>query len=203
MNNLKHVGKMKNNSARVVVVYRTLPDEPYSALVVGTQGLGDSYHDSLMSLLQSDSGQQANELADILAVRKFPDGNVMLAYLHNNGHLKKVPTNMVLMTPNSQTQLPLEKLNEMIAQERGVSIEDLAVNDGSQQKTKNTKKVETVETVSTIDDTSFSKKTMELSPAEMRSRADALYKEAAKLRKEADDLDPPKTRKKTAKVEVA
>lgn len=202
MNNLKHVGKMKNNSARIVVVYRTLPGEPYNALVVGTQGLGDSYHDTLMSLLQSDAGQQANELADILAVRKFPDGNVMLAYLHNNGHLKKVPTHMVFMTPNSQTQLPLDKLNEMIAQERGISIEDLAVNDGSQQKPKNAKKVETVETIATVEDTTFSKKTIELTPSEMRSRADALYKEAAKLRKEADELDPPKAKKKTAKVEV-
>lgn len=202
MNNLKHVGKMKNNSARVVVVYRTLPGEPYNALVVGTQGLGDSYHDSLMTLLQSDSGQQASELADILAVRKFPDGSVMLGYLHGNGHLKKVPTHMVMMTPNSQTQLQLDKLNEMIAQERGVSVEDLAVNDGSQQKPKNTKKVETVETIATINETVLSKQTVELTPVEMRSRADALYKEAAKLRKEADELDPPVTKRKSAKVEV-
>lgn len=193
---------MKNNSARVVVVYRTLPNEPYNALVVGTQGLGDSYHDTLMSLIQSDAGQQANELADILAVRTFPDGNIMLAYLHNNGHLKKVATHMVFMTPNSQTQLPLDKLNEMIAQERGVSIEDLAVNDGSQQKPKNTKKVETVDTIATVQETSLPKQTLELTPAEMRSRADALYKEAAKLRKEADELDPPKVKKKVAKVEV-
>jgi hypothetical protein len=33
----------------------------------------------------------------------------------------------------------------------------------------------------------------------MRSRADALYKEAARLRKEADAVDPPK---KKAKVEA-
>lgn len=201
MNNLKHVGKMKNNSARVAVVYRTLPGDPYSALVVGTQGLGDSYHDTLMSLIQSDAGQQAKELADVLAVRKFPDGSVMLGFLHANGHLKKVPTNSVYMTPNSQTQIQLDKLNEMIAQDLGVGIEDLAVSDGS-QKNKNTKKVETVEAVATIDDTSFSKKTLELTPAEMRSRADALYKEAARLRKEADALDPPAPKKKTAKVEV-
>jgi hypothetical protein len=37
----------------------------------------------------------------------------------------------------------------------------------------------------------------ELSPAEMRSKADALYKEAAKLRKEADEIDPPKSKKAT------
>lgn len=75
-NDTKHVGKMKNNSARVAVVYRTLPGDSKSALVVGTNGLTDSYHDSLMSLIESDSGQQAGELAEVLAVRRFPDGTV-------------------------------------------------------------------------------------------------------------------------------
>ena len=102
---MKHIGKMKNNSARLAIVYRTIPGEPTNCLVGGTQGLGDSYHDSLMSLLESDAAQQANELADALAVRKFPDGSVMLGYLHTYGHLKKIPTNMVLMTPDSQTQI--------------------------------------------------------------------------------------------------
>lgn len=198
---MKHVGKMKNNSARVAVVYRTLPGDPHSALVVGTQGLVDSYHDTLMSLLESDQGQQANELADILAVRKFPDGNVMLGYLHANGHLKKVPTNMVHMTPDSQTTLPLDQLNRLIAEQKGVALEDLAVSDGS-QKGKNTKKVETVDIAEVKEVSNVEKKTFELSPAEMRSRADALYKEAARLRKEADALDPPKSKKKSAKVEV-
>ena len=41
-----------------------------------------------------------------------------------------------------------------------------------------------------------------MTPAEMRSRADALYKEAAKLRKDADEMDPPKSKKKVAAVEV-
>lgn len=198
---MKHVGKMKNNSARLAVVYRTLPGDPHSALVVGTQGLGDSYHDTLMSLIESPAAQQANELADILAVRKFPDGTVMLGYLHTNNHLKKVPTSMVLMTPDSQTQLPLDELNNLIAQQKGVSLEDLAVNDGSP---KSTRKIETVEVakVQDTDDNIVDKKTFDLTPAEMRSRADALYKEAARLRKEADKIDPPKSKKKTAQVEI-
>ena len=86
---MKHVGKMKNNGAKVVVVYRTLPGDPYSALVVGTGSLQASYHDALMSLVQDASGQSANELADILAVRRFPDGNNMLSWLHINNYLKK------------------------------------------------------------------------------------------------------------------
>jgi hypothetical protein len=187
---MKHVGKMKNNSARVVVAYRTLPDEPHNCLVVGTQGLGDSYHDTLMSVVESDSGQQANELAEALASRRFPDGTVMLGYLHSNGHLRKVPTNTVMMTPDSQTTIPLDQLNEIIAEQKGVAVADLAVNDGTQEAKPKKKTVE--KKADGIDATPAT------SAAEMRSKADALYKEAAKLRKEADEIDPPKS--KTKKV---
>jgi hypothetical protein len=45
--------------------------------------------------------------------------------------------------------------------------------------------------------------TFEMTPAEMRSRADALYKEASKLRKDADAMDPPKSKKKAvAEIEA-
>ena len=195
---MKHIGKMKNNSARLAIVYRTLPGEPLNCLVVGTQGLADSYHDSLMSLLEHDAAQQANELADALAVRKFPDGSVMLGYLHANGHLKKIPTNMVIMTPDSQTQIPLDELNVIIAQQKGITVDELAVNDGSDPAPKTTKTVE----VPTVGTDSSGSQSFEMTPAEMRSRADALYKEAAKLRKDADELDPPKSKKKIAAVEV-
>jgi hypothetical protein len=204
---MKHVGKMKNNSARVAVIFRTLPGDANSCLVVGTQGLGDSHHDNLMSLIERPEGQQANELADILATRRFADGSVMLDYLHAYGHLKKVPTKLVLMTPDSQTQIPLDELNKIIAEQKGVSVSELAVNDGSQQPKKNTKKVEvSVDEIANVtthsSDATEQTQVFDLSPAEMRSRADALYKEAARLRKEADDLDPPKSKKKVAKVEV-
>lgn len=193
---MKHIGKMKNNSARLAIAYRTIPGDPHSALVIGTQGLGDSYHDTLMSLIESDMGQQANELADILAVRKFPDGSVMLGYLHANGHLKKIPTNMILMTPDTQTQIPLDELNRLIADQKGISLDELAVKDENGQSVKkNTKKVEVTEDPN--------KKTFELTPAEMRARADSLYQEANRLRKEADALDPPKSKKKTPAVEAA
>lgn len=187
---MKHVGKMKNNSARVVVAYRTIPGDAHSALVVGTQGLTDSYHDTLMTVIESDSGQQANELADILASRRFPDGSNMLAYLHSNGHLRKVATNTVLMTPDTQSQIPLDQLNEIIAEQKGVTIEDLAVTDGTQESKKDAAKKKAESKPSDGIDTTV------MSAAELRSKADSLYKEAAKLRKEADELDPPKSKVK-------
>lgn len=195
---MKHVGKMKNNSARVAIVYRTLPGDPYSCLVVGTQGLGDSYHDTLMTVIESESGQQANELADILAVRRFPDGSNMLGYLHSNDHLIKVKTSLVNVTPDSKTAISLDEMNELIAKQKGVDISELAVTDGSQQS-KEKKKAESKKIV-TEEKKEVSSDSFEMTPAEMRSRADALYKQAALLRKQADDLDPPKKKAKTEKV---
>lgn len=191
--NTKHVGKMKNNAARIAIVYRTLPGDPLSALVVGTNGLPDAYHDSLMSLLESDAGQQANELADVLSVRRFPDGDPMLGWLHSKGHLKKVPTNMVLMTQNAKSQIQLDELNKIIAETKGVDIEDLAITDGTQASKKKAVVKASQEIVLPKDpETSNTPK----SAAEMRSMADKLFKDAQNLRKQADVLDPPKKKAK-------
>lgn len=194
---MKHVGKMKNNGAKVVIAYRTIPGDPYSALVVGTGNLGDSYHDALMSMVESDAGQQADEVADVMAVRRFPDGSNMLQYVHANGLLKKVPTDGVLVTPDAKTSVPLNELNQLIAQQKGIKLEELSIKEGSNatvptiaDNKAETPKVETTEVVGEGEKGNF-----ELSPTEMRSRADALYKEAAKLRKQADELDPPKSKK--------
>lgn len=194
---MKHVGKMKNNDAKVVVAYRTLPGDPYSALVIGTGSLGDSYHDALMNVLQDVSGQQANEFADILAVRKFPDGSNMLEWLHTRGQLKKVPTNIVLMTPTSQTSIPLDELNVLIAEQKGVSLEDLAVGAETTKTANNSKKVESQESKTTNDVVSEN-----MTPTQLRSKADALFKEAQKLRKQADELDPPKKKTKSVSLEA-
>jgi hypothetical protein len=204
---MKHVGKMKNNGAKIVVVYRTLPGDPYSALVVGTNGLGESYHDSLISLVNGDSGQSANELADILAVRKFPDGSNMLAWFHTNGLLKKVPTDGVLMTPRPNTSIPLNELNQLIADQKGVALEDLAISDGTPAPAR--KKDDPGRTTSQsvsgeIEEpiTAEVMSTEDLTPAQMRSKADALFKQAQVLRKQADTIDPPKSKTKKSAVTV-
>lgn len=191
---MKHVGKMKNNNAKIVIVYRTIPGDSNSALVVGTQALMDSYHDSLMSLVDSDTAQQANELADVMSVRRFPDGSNMLQFVHANGLLMKVPTAGVLVTPDNKTSIPLDELNKIIAEQKGITLDQLSIKDGSNSTvpTISEKAKAPAESVAEVVIAEA-----ELSPAEMRSKADALYKEAAKLRKEADEIDPPKSKKAT------
>jgi hypothetical protein len=192
---MKHVGKMKNNGARIVIAYRTIPGDPLSALVVGTNQLQGSYHDSLMSLLESDTGQQADELADVMAVRRFPDGSNMLQFVHANGMLQKVPTAGVIITPDNKTSIPLDELNNVIAEQKGVTLEQLAIKDGSNSTVPTIGEKASAKSATEEVVIETSKSEVDLSPTEMRSRADALYKEAAKLRKTADELDPPKSKK--------
>ena len=188
---MKHVGKMKNNAARVAVVYRTIPEEASNALVVGTSGLPDAYHDALMSVIESEAGQQANELADILATRRFPDGDVILSWLHARGHLKKVPTNLVLMTPNTQTQIPLNDLNKMIADQKGLTVEELAITDGSQKLSKGKKPVKEEIIVDDIVVEAAPLVEVPVTASDLRSMADRLSKQAADMRRKADEMAPP------------
>jgi hypothetical protein len=202
---MKHVGKMKNNGARVVIAYRTLPGDSQSALVIGTNNLGESYHDTLMSTVQDDRAQQANELADVLAVRKFPDGSNMLEWFHKNGLLRKVSTDSVLVTPTNSTSVPLSELNVIIAEQKGITVDELAITDGSQANPKSKKNdaaKTTSETVNVSEETATIESMDELSPTAMRSKADKLFKEAQALRKQADTLDPPKTKAKKVSVEA-
>jgi hypothetical protein len=204
---MKHVGKMVNNGAKVAVVYRTLPGDSGSALVVGTGSLPESWHDSMMSLLQDIGGQQANELADILSVRKFPDGSAMLESLHVHGHLKKVPTSGVMMIPSNNAQILLSELNQLIAEQKGVAVDQLAITDGVNPNPRTKKSADLSNTVDIKED--FTRTTSasingepavveeeDLSPTQMRSRADALFKQAQVLRKQADAIDPPKPKSK-------
>lgn len=191
---------MKNNGAKIVIAYRTIPGDSSSALVVGTNALGDSYHDALMSLVESDTGQQSDELADVMATRRFPDGSNMLQWVHANGMLKKVPTAGVIVTPDNKTQIPLDELNKLIAEQKGVTLDQLGIKDGSNSTVATIAKTNGVESPEEVVLDTVSE-SAEMSPTEMRSRADALYKEAAKLRKSADELDPPKSKKTSKSIE--
>ena len=196
---MKHVGKMKNNGSPVAIVFRTLPGDPLSCLLVGTQGLGPTNHDALMSLIETPEAQSSNELADILAARLFPDGSNILGWLHTNGKLKKVPTEDVLVLTAPGTSVPLDELNQLIAEQKGITLEQLAGGESKSATSEVTEIASVTETPSTpsvdvLDDGTLAKR--------LRSQADAMFKEAQSLRKQADELDPPK--KKTAtKKEIA
>lgn len=197
MTNIKHVGRLKSNNAKVLVVFRTLPGDPYHALVLGTAGLSDTYHNAIISVVDSNQAQDVNELGDILCIRHFPDGRLMLSAMHEDGKLVKVSTTDVVMTPNTTNTIPLDQLNLLIAEQKGLALDELAQeigatvpkDDAAKNKPVENKVVEAAPVVS-----------MEpVTASDLRSKADAMYKEAAKLRKQADELDPPKKKATKAK----
>ena len=125
----KHIGELADTSkAKVVILYRTVPGEADNCLVVGTKFLPDMYHNGLMKAVESEGGQSADELADYLGRQTFPDGTNMLAMLHNDNYIKKFKTKEIMVTYGSGAdgRILLNKLNEMIAKEKGVSVKDLA-----------------------------------------------------------------------------
>ena len=125
----KHIGELADASkAKVVIVYRTVPGEPDNCLVVGTKFLPDMYHNSLMKAVEGDAGQDANELADYLGRQTFPDATNMLAMMHNDNYIKKMPTKDIVVTYGTgpDGRIALNKLNEQIARDLGVKVSELA-----------------------------------------------------------------------------
>ena len=130
----KHIGELADTSkAKVVIVYRTVPDEPNNCLVVGTKFLPDLYHNALMRAVESDGGQDAQELGQYLDRQSFPDGTNMLALLHNDNYIKKFATKDIIVTFGNTPdgRIALNKLNEQIARDMKVKVSELAVKDTS------------------------------------------------------------------------
>jgi len=200
MKTMKHIGKLKNTGTKVLVAFRTVPGESDRALVIHAAQLPDSQHDSIMTLVETDQAQTAFELGEILFTRPFPDGRPMLRALQSDGRLIKVPTDMVIMTPSIGTEIPLDQLNVLIAEQRNCTIDDLSgfVSGGKPSDKKAEDKAPSVSESEPIQAAANEALTDKDIAKGLRSQADGMYKEAARLRKQADELDPPQ--KKTAKA---
>ena len=147
----KHIGELADQSkAKVVIVYRTVPDEPNNCLVVGTKFLPDMYHNALMRAVEADGAQQAMELGEFLGRQTFPDGTNMLALLHNDNYIKKFATKDIIVTFGNTPdgRIALNKLNEQIARDMKVKVSELAVKDVSApaEAPKTTKKADAKKT---------------------------------------------------------
>jgi len=202
---IKHTGKIKNTGNRVAVVFRTVPGESDQCLVVDSATLPDMYHDSLMTAIESDQAQESFELGEYMFRSRFPDGRNMLETMQKTGRLRKVATSDVLMTPNPNTSVALSELNQLIAEQKNVAVDQLyTFVSGAPQAGQPVDEVpaQTTTDAPVANDGALTDQDLAKS---YRSQADAMYKEAARLRREADELDPPakKTSKKATVAESA
>lgn len=198
---------MVKNQRKVIVAYRVVPNDTTNAVVVTTENLMAEEHDALIKAVESDSGQNANEFADVMARTRLPDGSNMLARFHTTGKMVKVAQADVEMTPSNNTVINLAELNQMIATNKGVTVADLAMTDPAQSAApiKNEDVVleevdldapkEVIAAVAEAQDTVLTDADL---AAKYRSDADRLYKEAKALREQAEELAPTK-KKATAK----
>ena len=201
----KHVGRIISNKRKVIVAYRVVPGDPDNCLVIQTENLSADEHDSLIKAVESAAGQEANEFGEAMARVTLPDGRNMLAGFHTTGKLRKVPTELVEMTPTNNDTVQLSELNKIIAEQQGVTIADLAIK-GPDGETV----VPAVDSTETVDPTKVYTSSPEPATAKTdgvisdedlaasyRTQADALFKEAKQLREQAEELVP--TKRKSSK----
>lgn len=198
---IKHVGKMTNTGENVAVVFRTVPGESDKALVLQTATLPDIYHDSLMKLIETDQAQEAYELGEFMFRNSFPDGRPMLQSMQADNRLIKVDTANVTMTPTAASALQLSELNTLIAEQRGVPVDELhkfvsgapdAAAKVAESPAQPAAPAPEAPTDGVLSDEDIAKS--------YRSQADRLSKEAAQLRRQAEELVPTK---KSTKAKVS
>ena len=193
MQNLKHVGRIKESGKKVLVAFRTIPGDAYSCLVVPTENLPDEYHNAIINLVESPAAQQSYEFAEALDRTQFPDGSRMLPFLHANGRLVKVSTAQVEMTPVVGASVMLSELNQLIAEQRGVAVDDLHIKPDSHDVAKEVASAKEIPTEPELEVTSFD--SVESEAKHYRSQADKLAKQAAEFRRKAEELVPTKKSK--------
>lgn len=208
---IKHVGR--HNNKKVVVVFRELPDMEHMALVVYPDTIAANFHDPLMEVVESISGQQSNDLSEVLHRNLFPDGTNMLTKLHQSGWLKKVPTNQVILVSSAKSQHRLDEINTIINKLKvgGEGARELAELD-AQSGMYDPAKIADVQDVSqfaamdevtevlgegVLDNAALAKAKLE-QVAEMQSQLSGLQAEIASLTEEAYEMDPSLRPKKAA-----
>lgn len=215
---LRHVGK--HGDRKVAVVFREVPGEPHMTLVVYTELLNQNIHDPLVSTIESDIGQNSENLADALNRSYTKDGKIILQVLHAEGMLKKIQTEQVVMTPQPGTQIKLSELNKILDEmkqgeeatkrladmDKSLGMQDAAQvarrmrGDKLPKQINEGKEVVQASSNDALGDVQLAN-TFRQQAERMEREAKGLMAEATRLLKEAEAMDP--TKKKTKKKNAA
>jgi hypothetical protein len=204
---LRHIGK--HGDRKVAVVFREVPGEPHMALVVYTEVLGQNIHDPLMACIESDIGQNSEDLALALNRTHAKDGSIILQKLHGEGMLKKVRTELVVMTPQPNVQIKLDELNKILdemkqGEEAVKKLAEMDSSMGMQDPLQVAKRLrgdprpapagsDAALAAAALDDNGLAAN-LRQQAERMDREAKGLMAEAARLLKEAATLDPVKAK---------
>ena len=109
---IKHVGKQGDR--KVAILFREVPGEDHMCLVVYPDVMPSHMHDALIKAIETPEAQQAEQLADAVHSKLFPDGRPILTALHAEGMIKKVQTEQVVVTPTPTATVKLSELNAIL-----------------------------------------------------------------------------------------
>ena len=208
MSFLRHIGKIGDR--KVAIIFREIPNESHMCLVVYSEILNAHLHDSLMRSIESDVGQNSENLADALNRSYTNDGRVILHVLHTEGLLKKVRTEQVIMTPTPTTRIKLDELNKMLDEMKHgeAAVKRLAELDSSQglqdpadvaRRMRGNTPTNTAP--GTLDDSTLAQQRLEQA-AKMEREANGLLAEAKRLKDEAIAMSPSLAPKKSTKAKA-
>lgn len=223
MSFIRHVGK--HGDRKVAIIFREVPGEPHMCLVTYTELLNQHIHDPMMKCIESDIGQNSEELADALNRSFTKDGRPILQVLHMEGQLKKVNTELIVMTPQPNVRIKLNELNKILDEMKQgeEAVRRLAEMDKSlglqdpkdvvrrMRGPGNTTEAPVVSTGDLLGDNQLANN-LRQQAQKMTNEAKGLMAEAERLLQEASSLDPvpavvetktaPKIRKTRSKVAV-
>lgn len=209
MSFLRHVGK--HGDRKVAVIFREVPGEPHMCLVTYTEVLNQHIHDPMMQCIESDIGQNSENLADALNRTFTKDGRPILQVLHAEGQLKKVNTEVVVMTPAPNAKIKLSELNKILDEMKTgeEAVKRLAEMDQSMglqdpvdvaRRMRGNKTTPPVQaTGDALGDAQLSKQLLEQAQR-MEREAKGLLAEAKRLTDEAKSLNPVAPATKKTKV---
>lgn len=180
---VRHVGKLKNTGQKCVVVFRKIPDDEEYALIVQSEQLPDRYHDNLMKILNSESGQSTVDFYEVLARNMFGDGGIMLETLHTQNFLQKVPVKDIVLYPMPNHPLPLSEANADIDGDVGQTVENETV-----PVSEDPNDIPSYDANMIGDDKSLTD--LKAAASNKMAQAELLMQDAKRLQEEAYFLDP-------------
>ena len=118
---------------KLCVLFRQVPGEDHMCLIIHPEILPAHWQDAIQKVIESDIGQTADELANAMHRSLLPDGRPILETLHNERMIKKVRTADVIMTPTTNSSIRLDELNKMLNEMKqgDEAIKRMAQNDAS------------------------------------------------------------------------
>ena len=176
---IKHVGK-NGQGKKVVVVFREVPGDSDSCLVIPTESLPRLHHDDLIKAIESSNCQDSMDPSEFLFRQIFNDGTNMLNTIHQRGWMVKVPAKSIIMTPRPGVNINLVDLNRELTQlSRENAAQGTRSVDVNPARPANTMGINTQ---GAIDDVQLASK--------LRAQANTFEAEVRRLREEAEALDP-------------